>query len=154
MERGEAKKILLFYRNIDDEISLNKRMLRDFEDVYCTPASTGLDGTPKSQKKSSLTESVALDIPDSASAAMSELRKNNAMLEELKRAIAREFNKLPFRQKSVLYDFYIRGLQWVQISDRIHYGCTQCKKIRNRGLDALAKDFSKNDLIRNFDYPN
>ena len=155
MERAEAKKILLFCKDIDGEISHNRRMLQDYEDRYYSMGGGTLDGMPKSKyKTTSPTETTALNIPDSASAVMRELREQNECLCVLKDAIMQELNKLPLSQKTILYDFYIKGLQWVQISGRIHYSGTQCKNIRNRGLNNLARNFSKNELIKHFNYPN
>lgn len=155
MERDEVKKILLFCRDIDGEILLNKRLLQDYEDRYYSMGGGGtLDGMPKSKyKTTSPVETVVLNIPDSASKAMNELRKKNETLCELKDAILRELNKLPLFQKTIIYDFYIRGLQWVQISGQIHYSETQCKKIRNRAIDNLACQFTKNEFIKKFNYP-
>ena len=155
MEREQVKKILLFSRDIDGEIMLNNRVVRDYEDRYYSLGGGTMDGMPKSKyKTSSPTETIALNIPESASAAMRELQEQNERLEKLKSEIIQELNKLPYTQKSILYDYYIKRLQWVQITTRIHYSGTQCKKIRNRGLDNLAKHFSENGLIKNFNYPN
>ena len=156
MEREQAKKILLFCQDINGEISLSKRVLQDYEDRYYSIGGSGnLDGMPRSKyKTSNPTESAALNIPDSASTAMCDLRSQIENLAALNAAILQELNKLPLTQKSILYDFYIQGLQWVQISVRVHYSETQCKKIRNRALDNLTKYFSKNELIKNFNYPS
>ena len=155
MEREKTKKVLLFLKDIDGEISHNNRMIKDYEDRYYTMDSGTLDGMPKSKyKTSSPTEITAVNIPESASVALCGLQKQNEQLYKLKYAIIQELNKLPLSQKTILYDFYIQGLQWVQISERVYYSGTQCKKIRNRGLDNLAKYFIKNRLIKNFNYPN
>lgn len=156
MERDKVKKILLFCRDIDGEISLNKRLLQDYEDRYYTMGGGGtLDGMPKSKyKTSSPVETVVLNIPASASTAMNELRQKSEYLCELKDTVLRELNKLSLPQKTIIYEFYIRGLQWVQISGRVHYSTTQCKKIRNRAIDNLAYQFSQNELIKKFNYPS
>ena len=156
MEREKVKKILAFCRDIDGEIILTKRMLKDYEDkYYSSGGGSPLESHIKSRNKvSTPTESAALNIPDSASAAMQGLRTDVERLAALKAAVLQELNKLPLQQKSIVYDFYIQGLQWVQISARVHYSATQCKKIRNRGLDSLAAYFADNDLIKNFNYPS
>lgn len=156
MERDKAKKILLFCRDIDGEISLNKRLLRDYEDCYYTLSGSGsLDGMPKGNcKTSSSTEAVALNIPESTSTAIKELKQRNERLHALKAAILRELNKLPLPQKTILYDFYIRGIQWVRIAAYVNYSGTQCKKIRNHALDNLARQFSQNDIIKKYNYPS
>jgi hypothetical protein len=156
MKREQAKRILLFCRDIDGEIAMNRRVLRDFEDRYYTMGGGGtLDDMPRSKHKvSSPTESAVLNIPESASEEMHDLRTEMENLAALHAAILKELNKLSLTQKTILYDFYISGLQWVQIEERVHYSGTQCKKIRNRALDNLAKNFSANALIKNFNYPN
>lgn len=156
MERDKAKKILLFCRDIDGEISLNKRLLKDYEDCYYTMGGSGsLNGMPKGNyKTSSPTEAVALNIPESTSAAIKELHQRNEWLYKLKDAILRELNKLPLPQKTIIYNFYIRGIQWVQIAAYVNYSGTQCKKIRNRALDNLARQFSQNDIIKKYNYPS
>ena len=155
MEREQVKKILVFCRNIDGEMTYNKKQLKEYEDTYYSMSGGGnLDGMPRSKyKTSSPTESAAFNIPDSASAEMRDLRGTIERLAALKAAILHELNKLTLPQKSILHDFYIKDLQWVQISVRVHYSGTQCKKIRNRALDNLAKHFDKNELIKNFNYP-
>ena len=157
MEREIVKKILLFYRDVDGEIKYNAKIIQDYEERYYTAAigETLKESFINSRNKvTKPTEATALNVPDFVSATIRELQAANERLAALKTAIMHEINKLPLHQKSILYDFYIKGLQWVQISGRIHYSPTQCKKIRNRGLDNLAKGFVKNSLIKNFNYPN
>lgn len=156
MEREQVKRILLFCRDIEGEMSLNNSLLRDYEEQYYSMGGGGQnDGMPKSKyKASSPVEALALNIPESASAAMSELRRNAERLCALQAAILSELNKLPLHQKTILHDFYIKDLKWVRISAHVNYSETQCKKIRNRGLDNLAWHFTQNDLILNFNYPN
>lgn len=156
MEREQVKQILLFCRDIQGEISLNNSLLRDYEEQYYSMSGGGQnDGMPKSKyKTSSPVENIVLNIPESASAAMGELRRNADQLCALQAAVLSELNKLPLSQKTILHDFYIRGLKWVRISAHVNYSETQCKKIRNRGLDNLAYRFMQNDLIKNFNYPS
>ena len=154
MEREKVKKILEFYRDIDGEIKLMTRMLKDFEDEYYTGNSSTLDGLPRGRYRTgNPTATAALNIRDSTNAEMCNLENSIEQITKLKIAILHELNKLPLAQKNIIYDFYITGLQWVQITMRVHYGITQCKKIRNRGLDKLAQSFENNDLIKKFNYP-
>ncbi|GHU42242.1 hypothetical protein FACS1894111_05850 [Clostridia bacterium] len=156
MEREQAKKILIFCRSIEGEMSYNRKRLREYEEAYYTRSGRGgIDGMPKSKyKTSSPTEITAMNIPDSASGKMRDLRIRIEQLADLKAEIMKELDRLTLTQKSILHDFYILGMQWVQISERIHYSGTQCKKIRNRAIDNLAKSFDKNGYIKNFNYPN
>lgn len=155
MERETVKQILVFFKTIDNEIAYNARIVADYEEQYYSVSGGRLmDGMPKSKYKiSNPTESTVLNIPDSVSAHMRELNAEINGLGKLKKAVLSELNKLPFLQKSIIYDFYIQGFQWVQISGRIHYSPTQCKNIRNRGLDKLGKHFSHNKTISSFNYP-
>lgn len=152
MERETVKKILLYCRDIDGEIALNNRMIRDYEDRYLL-----IGGTISQIIKSSpanLTETAALNVPDYVSGEFHYLTTRNEQLNNLKKAILKEVDKLPYYQRSALYYFYIKALHWVQISERIHYSTTQCKNIRNRALDELGALFGKNELIIKFNYPD
>jgi len=154
MDREKVKNILYFYRDIDGEIKYNSKIIQDYEDEYYTAGGGTLDGMPNNKyKKSSSVEKIALEIPDFVSVRIQELQAENERLGKLKIAISQEIGKLKLRQKSIVYDFYIQGLQWVQISARRFYSDRQCRNIRNRGLDNLAKIFSKNPLINNYNYP-
>jgi DNA-directed RNA polymerase specialized sigma subunit len=149
MERDRVIRILWFFRDIDREISLNTRILRDLEDEYYNMGGDSrIGGTLKNRHKiSKPTETIALNIPDSVSMVMSELRAENVRLGELRNTILQEINCLPEPQKSIVNDFYISGLQWVQISANVHYSATQCKKVRNCALDNLAKQFTGNKIL-------
>jgi ArpU family phage transcriptional regulator len=155
MEREQTKRILLFCRDIDGEIFYYQKQLQAYEDKYYSMSSGSLtESYIKSRNKVSRpTEAAALNISDAESAAMHDLRAQIEQLAALKTAIYAELNKLPLPQKSILHDFYIRRLQWVQISSQVHYSEAQCKRIRNSGLDKLANNFQKNALIKNFIYP-
>lgn len=156
MEREQAKNILLYCRDIDGEIKLNSKIIQDYEDRYYSAIGGTLNESfiNSRNKVSKPTETLALNVPDFVSDHIRELQSKNKQLCKLKTAIMGELDNLPLVQKSVLYDFYIKGLQWVQISEQVHYSGTQCKTIRNRGLDNLAEQFSRNDLIKNFNYPS
>ena len=154
MEREKVKKILLFCRDIDGEIKLTTKQLQDYEDAYYTSGGGSLDGMPRAKyKTTNPTQAAALNVPAYISGEMRNLEAHIERLAELKAAILQELNKLPLCQKSILYDFYIKGLQWVQISVRVNYSPTQCKNIRNSGLDILGHYFQKNQAIKNFTYP-
>lgn len=156
MEREQAKKILLFFKDIDGEIAYNRNAIRQYENTWYDVIGGGtLDGMPKGKNHvSNPVQAIALNIPEGISEEMRELEAAVERLAALQSAIVKELNKLPLQQKSILYDFYIRGLQWVQIAGRVHYSETNCKKIRNRGLENLARNFDRNSTIKNFNYPN
>lgn len=155
MERGKVKKILMFYRDIDGELKYNAKIIRDYEDEYYTAGGgSALDGVPKSKHKISRpAEVAALNTPAFVSMRIRELETANEQLGKLKGAIMQELDKLPLVQKNILYDFYIKGMQWVQIAFAVNYSERQCRNICYRGLDNLAEYFSRNALVRSFNYP-
>ncbi|MDR1060904.1 MAG: hypothetical protein LBL83_06775 [Clostridiales bacterium] len=156
MERWQTKKILLFCRDIDGEIAIYRRILQDFEDIYCAfGGGRALDGMPRGRRKISRpTESAALNVPEGARAAMRDLRARIDSFAALKAAVLQELSKLPLQQKRIVYDFHMSGLRWARISEREHYSVSQCKNIRNRGLDSLGEGFSKNGRIAKFNCPD
>ena len=155
MEREKAKEILLFFRDIDNKVALNARVKSELEEKYYSVGGGHLDSMPKNSRKISRpTEMQALNVPNSVTETLRELSVSNDRLSRLKKEILNEFNKLPYLQQIIIYDFYIVGHQWVQISKHVHYSIAQCKNIRNRGLDRLADYFSSNKTIFKYCFPN
>lgn len=157
MEREKVKQILIFCRDVDGEIKHNTKMIQDYEDTYYTRDTPGGDensGFRSKNKISNPTAQTALNVPDYVRGEIHALHELNIQLGALKAAILHELNVLPLHQKTILYEFYIKGSQWVQITGRVNYSATQCKKLRNRGLEILAQKFNGNDLIKNFNYPS
>lgn len=154
MERENVKRILKFYADIDGHIAFARSALKDYEDQYYgLHGGNPFEGIPaKTNRISNPTEATALNIPDSASRKMDDLRTEIAELGNLQAAILTELCKLPLIEKNVLTYFYIKGMQWVQISMRINYSETQCKKIRNKALENLGVFFEKNEVVKNFNY--
>lgn len=155
MEREKVKQILKFYNDIDGHIAFARSALRDYTDRFYGLHSGNSFGqiSSKTNRISNPTESTVLNIPDSASQKMDELRAEIKQLEKLQAAILTEICKLPLIEKNVITYFYFKGIQWVQISMRVNYSETQCKKIRNKGLEKLGVFFDKNELVKNFNYP-
>ncbi len=155
MEREYVKQILKYCADIDGHIAFARSALKDYEDKYY-----GLHGgnpcggiSSNTNRISNPTEAAVLNIPDSASRKMDELRSEIEQLGKLQAAILTEICKLPLVEKNIITYFYFKGFQWVQISNRVHYSETQCKKIRNRALEKLGGFFDKNALVKNFNYP-
>lgn len=155
MEREKVIKIIKFYNDIDGHIAFARSALEDHEETYY-----GLHGgnpfgsaAPKTNRVSKPTEAAALNIPASISEQMNELRTEMDRLYKLQAEIFSAICKLPLGEKTVIVDFYIKKRQWVQISQKIHYSETQCKKIRNRALGKLGDFFEQNELVKNFSYP-
>ena len=153
MERENVKKVLRYYNDIDGHILFARRKLQDYEDKFYSLRG-GFGGISSNTNKiSSPTEAAALNIPDSASRHMAELRANIEQLYRLQADIFTEICKLPLVEKNIIVDFYIKRRQWVQISRHAHYSETRCKQIRNNALDKLGVLFDNNELIKNFNYP-
>ena len=155
MKRDKVIQILKFYNDIDGHIAFARSALEDYTDKYY-----GLHGgnsfgniPSKTNKISNPTESAALNIPDSASHTMDILRTEIKQLGKLQSEILTEICKLPLVEKNILTYFYFKGFQWVQISKRVNYSETQCKKIRNKALEKLGVFFDKNEIVKNFSYP-
>lgn len=156
MERENVIKILKYYSDIDGHIVFARSVLEEYEDKYYgLHSGNPLEGIPsKSNKISNPTESAVLNIPDSASQKMNDLRAEIELLGKLQTAILTEIGKLPLLEKNILTYFYFNNFKWVQIAKRVNYSETQCKKIRNKALDKLGVLFDQNELIKNFNYPN
>lgn len=154
MERENVKKILKFYNDIEGNIDFARNWLRDFNDKYYgLHSSGGFGGGSKTNRISDPTEAAVLNIPDSARRKADDLTAQIERLYTLQAAIFTEICKLELVEKNIIVFFYIKGFQWVQISSRVHYSETQCKKIRNRALEKLGGFFEGNSTIKNFNYP-
>lgn len=154
MEREDVKKILKFYNDIEGNIEFTRNWLRDFNDKYYGLHSSGGFGSgSKTNRISNPTEAAVLNIPDSASRKADDLSAQIERLYALQAAIFTEICKLDLVEKNIIVFFYIKGFQWVQISQRVNYSETQCKKIRNKALEKLGFFFEQNSTVKNFNYP-
>ena len=77
--------------------------------------------------------------------------KKIADLQSLKTQILQEVSRLKFKEKSIVFDFYIYGLKWEQVAVHNHYSERQCKNIRNAAVESLIPRFQKNPCIAKFD---
>lgn len=147
--------ILRFYRDVDKTIKLNERVIKNLEDQYYTTlAGVNMDGMPHGGgMPSSPVERVVLNIPASVQQTISSMERENRALADIKAEILSELNRLNYHQKAVLLAFYIDGLQWEQISERLNYSPRQCRNIRDSGLDALERRFSRNKAISRYKFP-
>ena len=135
MAKGKVIKILMYYRNIDNEIKINKCIADDLEEQYSSLGALPIDGMPKAQNNiSRVTENIALNLPDGLSAEIASYREKISELRRLKAEILKEVSCLEFKQKSIVIDFYLYGLKWEQVAVRNHYSERQCKNIRNLSL--------------------
>ena len=155
MKQERVIAILDFYRDIDKTVTMNERVIRNLEDqYYSTLGAVNSDGMPHGKgTPSNPVERVVLNVPASVQQTISSMNQENRKLAEIKGHILSELNGLNYHQKAVLLAFYIDGLQWVQISERLNYSPRQCRNIRDDGLDALGKRFSRNKAISRYRFP-
>lgn len=59
---------------------------------------------------------------------------------ELKIKIEDEVNKLPYNERMVLREYYINGLNWYEVSDKLFISLSWCHKLHNRALKMLSVD--------------
>lgn len=154
-EREKVITILRFYRDVDKTIKLNERVIKNLEDQYYTTlGAVNMDGMPHGKGTPlSPVERAVLNVPASVQQTISSMNQENRKLAEIKGHILSELNGLNYHQKAVLLAFYIDGLQWEQISERLNYSPRQCRNIRDDGLDALGKRFSRNKAISRYRFP-
>lgn len=155
MDKQAVISILDFYKNIDDEIVLKKRAIAELEArYYSVIGSINYDGMPKAKgQTSSPTENAVLNVPEWAAKEMEILQQEQKALCQVKMAIRKELNGLPYVQRTVVLLFYIEGRQWVHIAAQIHYSERQCKNIRDYALDKLSLRFAANDVIAKYSFP-
>lgn len=154
-DKEKVASILCYFRTIDEEIRYNDSEIAEIEEIYYSPLqAVNVDGLPHGKGGfHSTTETVALNVPESASDTIRVLQRQNESLRALKREILKELGTIGFTNKAVLYDFYIKGFQWVRISERLHYSTRQCQNLRDSALERLAKRFEKNKVISEFQFP-
>ena len=155
MEKERVIYILSFFRTIDEEIKFNEKEIGEQEDIYySTIAAQNLDGLPRGKGGfHSATETAALNVPEGVCETLENLRKEIEELRKLKEAIMKEIKGLTYTEKMAVYNHHVKGLQWVQISEQLHYSVRQCQNFRDKGIKKLAKRFERNGTISNFHYP-
>lgn len=155
MKKERVIYILSFFRTIDEEIRFNEAEIKEYEDIhYSTIAAQNLDGLPRGKGGfHSATETAALNVPEGVCETLENLRKEIEELRKLKEAIMKEIKGLTYTEKMAVYNHHVKGLQWVQISEQLHYSVRQCQNFREKGVAKLAKRFERNGTISNFRYP-
>ena len=152
MDKGKVIKILEFYKEIDGEICLYRRILHDYESQYYdTICATVNDGQPKGQNHISRpVESAAMNIPDYVREEMEEYEEKVRVLQRMKSQILQEISRLKLKEKTIIFDYYIYGMKWEQVAERNHYSDRQCKNIRDTAVDKLAEKFENNEFLKEF----
>lgn len=153
MDRNKVIELLEYYGEIDGEIKIYRNILEDLTNCYYNPlGAIQCDGQPKGKNNISRpTENMVLNIPDGVSEEMRSYEKKIADLQSLKIQILQEVSRLKFKEKSIVFDFYIYGLKWEQVAVHNHYSERQCKNIRNAAVESLIPRFQKNPCIAKFD---
>ncbi len=155
MKREKVIAILRFYRDADKSIRLNERIIKNLEDQYYTTlGAINTDGMPRGKgTPSSPVERVVLNIPASVRRTIFNLERENEKLEDIKREILSELNRLSYHEKAIILAFYIDGEQWEQISERVNYSPRQCRNIRDSALERLGILFRRNKAVSRFGFP-
>lgn len=155
MKKERVIYILSFFRTIDEEIRFNEAGIKEYEDIhYSTIAAQNLDGLPRGKGGfHSATETAALNVPEGVRETLEFLQKENEGLRRLKKAIWKEITALPYLERAAIHNHHVKGLQWVQISEQLHYSVRQCQNFRDKGIEKLTKRFERNGTISNFHYP-
>lgn len=152
MNKEKVIKILEFYKEIDGEISIYRRILHDYESQYYnTIDATVNDGQPKGQNHISRpVENAAMNIPDDIREDMKNYEEKVRVLQRVKSQILQEISRLKLKEKTIIFDYYIYGMKWEQVAERNHYSDRQCKNIRDTAVDKLAEKFGNNEFLREF----
>ena len=155
MEKERVIYILSYFRRIDEEIRFNETEIGEQEDIYySTIAAQNLDGLPRGKGGfHSATETAALNVPEGVRETLEFLQKENEGLRRLTKAIMKEVTALPYLERAAVFNHHVKGLQWVQISEQLHYSVRQCQNFRDKGIGKLTKRFERNRTISNFQYP-
>ena len=155
MKKERVIYILSYFRRIDEEIKFNETEIGEQEDIYySTIAAQNLDGLPRGKGGfHSATETAALNVPEGVRETLEFLQKENEGLRRLKKAIWKEITALPYLERAAVHNHHVKGLQWVQISEQLHYSVRQCQNFRDKGIGKLTKRFERNRTISNFQYP-
>lgn len=152
MDKGKVIEILEFYKEIDGEISIYRRILRDYESQYYNTISAMMnDGQPKGKNHiSHLVESAAMNVPNYVRKDMEEYEAKVSFLQMAKSQILQEISRLRLKEKIIIFDYYIYGMKWEQVAKRNHYSDRQCKNIRDAAVEKLAAKFQSNEFLRGF----
>lgn len=152
MNKEKVIEILDFYKEIDGEISMYRRILRDYErQYYNTIGAMMNDGQPKGKNNISRpTESAAMNIPDYVKEDIEDYEAEISFLQRVKSQILQEISRLKLKEKTIIFDYYIYDMKWEQVAERNNYSDRQCKNIRDTAVEKLAERFQNNEFLREF----
>ena len=152
MERNKVIELLKYYKDIDGEVSIYRKIISDLSDQYYNPiGAIQCDGLPKGKNNiSRQTENMALNIPDYVSGEIKDYEEKVQQLQNLKVQMLQEISRLKLKEKRIIFDFYIHNLKWERVAERNAYSERQCKNIRDNALEMLSQRFGKNQIISQF----
>ena len=152
MEKSKVIELLEYYKDIDGEVSIYRKIITDLTDQYYIPiGAIQCDGLPKGKNNiSRQTENMALNIPDYVSGEIREYEEKVQQLQNLKAQMLQEISRLKLKEKRIIFDFYIHNLKWERVAERNAYSERQCKNIRDNALETLSQRFGKNQIISQF----
>lgn len=152
MSKERVIELLEYYKDIDGEVKIYRKILEDLTDQYYNPlGAIQCDGLPKGKYSiSRQTENMVLNIPDYVSGEMRDYEERVATLQNLKAQILQEVSRLKLKEKSIIFDFYMHNMKWEQVAVRNHYSERQCKNIRDNAVETLLKRFENNPYISKF----
>lgn len=152
MEKSKVIELLEYYKDIDGEVSIYRKIITDLTDQYYNPIDAiQCDGLPKGKNNiSRQTENMALNIPDYVSGEIREYEEKVQQLQNLKAQMLQEISRLKLKEKRIIFDFYIHNLKWKRVAERNAYSERQCKNIRDNALETLSQRFGKNQIISQF----
>ena len=150
MNKKEVIHIIEYCKDIPDEIKLNNKIVKNLEDQYYTLPGIVVDGQPKGKGGiSNPVEVAVLNIPSGVSELIRKYEKRTKLLERLYKEIMEEIGKLSYRERKIIYGFYIEDLRWEKIAQGF-YSIRQCKNIRDIAIEKLAKQFKSNTIIQKY----
>ena len=104
MSKERVIELLEYYKDIDGEVKIYRKILEDLTDQYYNPLSAiQCDGLPKGKYSiSRQTENMVLNIPDYVSGEMRDYEERVATLQNLKAQILQEVSRLKLKEKSII----------------------------------------------------
>ena len=143
MEKDRVIELLEYYKDIDGEVNIYRKIISDLTDQYYNPiGAIQCDGLPKGKNNiSRQTENMALNIPDYVSGEIREYEAKAQQLQALKAQILQEVSRLKLKEKRIIFDFYIHTVKdsakisEIQQLKHFHRGLKRTRLFHNfRGL--------------------
>lgn len=144
---NDVIKVLSSFRDIPSQIKINNKIIKDNEEQYYNTLKSPQLDSLKGGGISSLVEQAAINVPTGVKRALEKLERENERLNNLYEEVTKELSKLEYREKKIIYEFYVYEYKWEKIA-RGFYSVRQCKNIRNRALQKLKDLFEKNEAIK------